>query len=135
MAGRVLTLNLHSYDNPPKYVIIYTDGKTVVDKKEGEIKYLKSKSKLDNEKKLFEVATPIINAWYDSFTDKHLISIRVYCATAQFPRLHGWGSQKINGYTYNFEHDWNLIPPKEEKEKPVEPEPEPKYQTIVLLEL
>lgn len=130
---RELRVDLCSYDVPPKYVITYIDKNTVVDKKEGEIKHLKSRSKADNERRLWDEALLILNAWYDSFTDKNLIKMTVRYTTHQFGRSYGWGSRTINGYTYNFEYSYDLIPEKEPESKSLEPEP--KYQTIVLLEL
>jgi hypothetical protein len=132
---RELRVDLHSHDVPPKYVIVYIDKKTVVDRKEGEIKYLKSKSKADNERKLWEVACPILNAWYDSFTDKHLIKMTVRFTTRQFGRAYMWGPQTINGYTYTFVQAYELIPVKDSESINLDLEPEPEFKTIILLEL
>lgn len=134
-----LSLKLRSYDVPPKYEIIYIQNMVEIDRKEGEIKYLKSKSKLDNEKKLFEAAVPILNAWYDSLPNKQWIIIRIYCSSYGFINIYKWGKQNINGYTYEFEMDHDLIhriEKKEVEEKPLlKPEPEPKFKTVILLEL
>lgn len=127
ITGHIMEIELFPSDNPPKYTIKHIINGAIQETREGEIKYYKSKSVGEQERRLWDQALPEMKTWHSSLPDSRKTTLTVKHKTRYANFTYSLRNQQYGGSYVNMIY----VPPEKKNDinNPVV------QNTIILLEL